>query len=193
VDGELTRRYQGTGLGLTIVRRLVGLMGGSVHAESEVGKGTRVVFDMLARRAPALAAEARSTREARPARPARSLRVLVAEDTPVNQKALTGMLGSLGHTTRVAENGARALEALEQEAFDLVLMDVRMPGLDGLETTRLIRGREDLGAMQRVPIVAVTAHALPGDRERFLAAGMNEYLPKPVRLAELAAVLERLG
>ncbi len=121
----------------------------------------------------------------------RGLRILVAEDNPVNQRVMGSMLERLGARALIVSDGAAAIRALEGEAFDLVLMDGQMPGMDGETATRLIRARTD--AARDVPIVAVTAHAMAGDRERFLAVGMNDHLPKPVTLSALAALLGRFG
>jgi CheY-like chemotaxis protein len=119
------------------------------------------------------------------------LRVLLAEDNPVNQRVVLRLLQKQGHVVVVAGTGREAVGAWERERFDLVLMDVQMPELDGLEATGVIRAREQ-GTGRRVPIVAMTAHALKGDRERCLEAGMDDYLAKPVQMAELLGVLERL-
>jgi len=123
----------------------------------------------------------------------RKLRVLVAEDNPVNQKVATGMLEHAGHEAVVVENGRQALAAFANQAFDLVLMDVQMPEMDGFEATAAIRERErERGSARRVPIVAVTAHAMKGDAERCLASGMDAYLAKPLQPRELLAMIERL-
>jgi CheY-like chemotaxis protein len=121
--------------------------------------------------------------------PARSLRILLAEDNPVNQRVLLGLLEKHGHAATVAADGRQALAALDRAAFDLVLMDVQMPVMDGFEATREIRAREQT-AGPRTRVVAMTAHAMKGDRERCLAAGMDDYLSKPVQRAELARVLD---
>jgi two-component system sensor histidine kinase/response regulator len=122
--------------------------------------------------------------------PTGSLRVLVAEDNLVNQRLVTRLLEKRGHFVVVAGNGQEALEALEKEGFDLVLMDVQMPVMDGFEATAAIRKREE-GKGIRVPVVALTAHAMKGDREKCLAAGMDGYLTKPIRPQQLDELLEK--
>ncbi len=123
----------------------------------------------------------------------RTLNVLLAEDNPVNQQLAVHLLGHFGHSVRVAHTGAEALELLEREAFDVILMDIQMPELDGLQATREIRRREaEGGAGRRVPIVAMTAHAMAGDRERFLASGMDEYISKPISRDRLRDVLRAI-
>ena len=122
---------------------------------------------------------------------ARSLRILVAEDSPVNQKLLVGLLHKLGHQAVLANNGREAVEATESQQLDLILMDIQMPEMDGLEATQIIRERERrTGA--HLPIIAVTAHVLPEDREKCRAAGMDDYVSKPIRFQTLAVTIEKL-
>jgi two-component system, sensor histidine kinase and response regulator len=124
--------------------------------------------------------------------PSASLRILLAEDNPVNQLLTTQLLEKRGHTVMLASNGREALEAFERKSFDLVLMDVQMPQMDGLEATAAIRNLEKPGG-NHLAIVALTAHAMKGDREKYLAAGMDGYLSKPVRTQELDEMLEKYG
>jgi CheY-like chemotaxis protein len=185
VDGSFTRKYQGTGLGLGIVRRLVTLMGGTISVTSELGKGTAVVFTVLARPmglpepAPVIEMSGRAPRR---------LSILVVEDERTNRVVAERLLGKLGHGATCVESGEEALERLASESYDCVLMDIQMPGLDGMETTRAIRDR--LGS--DVPVVALTAHAMEGDRERFMEAGMQGYVAKPFDMDELGRELERV-
>ena len=126
-----------------------------------------------------------------PNRAVRPLRILLAEDNPVNQQLAVGLLTKRGYQVRVADNGRRALELLESQSFDLVLMDVQMPEMGGFEATAAIRARETLVG-GHIPIVALTAHAMSGDRERCLESGMDDYATKPLRIQELTAIIERL-
>ena len=187
-DGSTTRKYGGTGLGLAISRQLVQMMGGTITADSEPGKGSRFAFTMLTEvDAAGLAAVAPPAfRPPAPERPLRR-RVLLVEDNHVNQQLALSMLRQLGCTAELAVNGLEAVEKYAQGDYDLVLMDCQMPEMDGLEAATRIRRQ----AGMRTPIVALTARAMQGDRERCLEAGMNDYLSKPFRKHELRAVIER--
>ena len=190
-DSSISRKYGGTGLGLAITKRLVELQGGQIRVESRVGRGSTFTVEIPFEMAPAAApmVEARDERLA-PAPARRHARLLLVEDNAVNQRVVLAMLRKKDYKIDVANNGQEALEKLEgaTEPYSLVLMDVQMPVLDGLETTRAIRRNSQ---WDYLPIIAMTAHAMIGDRERCLQAGMNAYVSKPVQQAGLIAVIEQ--
>jgi signal transduction histidine kinase/ActR/RegA family two-component response regulator len=188
-DGSRTRRHGGIGLGLAIVKQLAEAMGAHVGVESRVGEGSVFWFDIALAKVDDAAAPAAPAPSARSSVP---LRVLVVDDDPVNQMVVQQMLARLGCDVTLACDGADALAAAERAVHDLVLMDLHMPTMDGLEATRQLRARMPRGAA-RVPILALTADTLAGDRERCLQAGMDDVLTKPVGLAELQAALRRWG
>jgi PAS domain S-box-containing protein len=186
VDGSYTRRQQGAGLGLTISKRLTDLMEGSLVIDSEAGKGT-TVYLMLPLAQPAPGASGAEQAAADSADASRPHRVLLVEDDAVNRIGGRRLLEKLGCSVVEATNGQEAVDAFAREPFDCVFMDVQMPVMDGVEATRRIR---EAGG-STVPIIAMTAYALREDRERFLAAGMDDYVPKPVEAEILREIMER--
>ena len=193
----LTRDHEGTGLGMTITKRLVEAMGGQIMVQSKKEHGTRFIL-CFPRVPPLLQADDPADSQglpratpptASPPTPCLPLRILMAEDNLVNQKVTLRLLQRLGYTADVAANGHEALQALERAVYDVVLMDIQMPVMNGLEATRQICARYDVAGRPR--IIAVTANAMTGDRERCLEAGMDDYLSKPVRLEVLDEALRR--
>lgn len=200
-DGRTTRKYGGTGLGLSISSQLVRMMGGKLHLKSPpdgetsgsefyfsislaMGKGKKVKEG----EEPVTRYQVQETK--------RRYKMLLVEDTPLNIKLVTKLLTPLGHTVVVAENGKLAVDAVKRESFDVVLMDVQMPVMDGLEATKEIRkwesGNNQQSSIQRVPIVAMTAYAVKGDKEKCLEAGMDGYISKPIKIKEIMPAIKSI-
>jgi signal transduction histidine kinase/ActR/RegA family two-component response regulator len=192
-DGSISRRYGGTGLGLAISRKLVELMGGQISVRSTVGTGSDFTFSFIAGQPDSPPPEP-VTAAAPPAAQAfdlpNGLQVLLAEDNPINQKLAIRLLEQRGFVVTLANNGLEAVGLWRQNRYDLILMDLMMPEMDGLEATRLIRGDEE-NRPRPTPIIAMTANAMEGDRERCLESGMDGYVAKPIKVSELTSEIAR--
>jgi CheY-like chemotaxis protein len=186
-DGSTTRKYGGTGLGLTISARLVEILGGHLHVESEEGCGSTFHFTCPF----SLSDPAEREDQAPPAcgsAETAALSILVAEDNVANQMLIKALLKTRGHRVTIANNGREVLSLLDGFPFDLILMDIQMPEMDGLQATAEVRQREHRTG-EHVPIVAMTAHAMEGDRKRCLAEGMDDYISKPISVKDLMALI----
>jgi CheY-like chemotaxis protein len=189
-DGSLSRRYGGAGLGLGIVRRLVQLMGGNLSVASTADEGTSVHVCLelgVAREMP----RTPSCRAGLRTRRGQGQHILVAEDNTVNRIVAVKLLARLGYQAEAVGDGSAVLPALRSRRYDLVLMDVQMPGLDGISATRQVRSDTSGEFDAAIPIIALTAHAMKGDRERFIEAGMDDYVSKPLDIAVLSEVITR--
>lgn len=187
IDGSFTRRYGGTGLGLIISKQLIEMMGGDISVVSNEGKGTKFIFNLpfqIPQNKVDLVIEKKSYESKN------EYDVLLAEDDMINQTFLSNMLTKLGHRVVVANNGKEALKAYNKGKFDLVLMDILMPDMDGVETLRCIRKQEREG--EHIPIIALTAFALTGDRDKFINLGMDEYVSKPIKIDDLLFIMDKV-
>lgn len=198
LNDSTSGEHGGTGLGLTITRQLIHLMDGDIWVESKDGQGSTFYFKILlniasSQEAKAVWAQTLDTFSPPPGKQFYTpLHILLAEDFEVNRKLLIPFLEQYGHTVTTAENGQEALEFLKEKTFDLILMDIKMPVMDGIEAARRIR-RDGDPAVSAIPIIALTAHAIKGDRQRFLEAGMNEYISKPIQGDELLNCIEEIA
>ena len=190
-DSSISRTYGGTGLGLAITRELTTLMGGTIDVDSVEGEGSTfticlpaeiVTADMANRLAVAAA-------PALPEGPSKPLRVLLAEDQPVNQKLMSAVMERLGHDLAVAENGIEVIRKLRERPFDIILMDIQMPLMDGIQATKVIRASDE--PWNEIPIVALTAHAMEGHSDVYIAAGMNGFVSKPFKIDLLVEAIAR--
>jgi len=195
VDGALTRKYQGTGLGLSIVKRLVEIMGGEVNIQSKMGEGTTIrlyipVTVPTIEIPPSENIQKPKTMQSQVQDPQLNLKILLVEDDEVSRDMVRNFLEKSGAKATCVVNGEEALQALAKgERFDCILMDIQLPVMDGVKATKKIRARDDEN--KNIPIIAITAHAMTGDKEKFLAAGMNDYVAKPVDLEALKEVIQR--
>ncbi|GAB6060553.1 PAS domain-containing hybrid sensor histidine kinase/response regulator [Desulfonatronum parangueonense] len=204
VEGNYTRHYQGAGLGLAIVHRLVHLMDGTIEVQSDIGTGTNVEVALWLKAEQQTPASGMAKTAGKAAK-TRRLNILLAEDEPSNSFPVIKLLEKAGHAVTLAEDGQKALELLAAQNFDCVLMDIQMPVMNGIEATREIRRLEDekrrlegenpsipATLHSRTPIIALTAYAMLGDREKFLQAGMDDYLAKPMRMKDLETIIDRV-
>ncbi len=193
LDGSYSRKYGGSGLGLAISKQLVGLMGGTIWVESQVDKGSTFSFIAVVEEGdPRLIEAVHRRSEAQFAFPHLvRLRILLAEDNQINVRVALAFLEQLGHSVTCVGDGTKAIAILKEQHFDLVLMDVEMPEMDGFEATTRIRNGEAGSANTAIPIIAMTAHAIVGFKEQCLQYGMNDFIPKPVDINDLSAAIAR--
>lgn len=203
VDNSYTRKYNGTGLGLAISKRLIEKMGGSIWIKSEKGIGSTFSFTIKLERG--IVQSVNQFKGISNYKASKELDILVVDDDKINQTVIEGMLRGFGHRVKIANNGFEAINCVSEKNFDLVLMDIQMPEMDGVTATKYIReselkknnyiSKEELTSEEhnfRLPIVALTAHALQGDKEKFLAFGMDAYISKPVIISELFNTIEQI-
>ncbi len=192
-DTRTNRRYGGTGLGLAITKRLVEMMGGRMWAQSTLGEGS--VFSLTLPLGISSDTTSTTVSDGMDAQPSTKtgLRILLAEDNEINQRFTSAFLRSRGHSVHIVDNGQAAIDVALDQNWDVILMDVSMPVVDGMEATRTIRAASLENKKASPPIIALTAHAFPSDKEKFLAAGMDGYIAKPFNLSEFETVLLRLA
>lgn len=190
IDSSHSRKYGGAGLGLAISKQLVEKMGGSIWVESTEGKGSTFYFTV--KLGIGHIVDNFSTDTPLVNKTQFSLRILLVEDDKVNQMVISRMVKEAGHEIVTAINGIKALEILNEQDFDMILMDIRMPEMDGIETTKIIR-KEEISSGKYIPIIAITAYALQGDEERFISAGMDGYIKKPIQMGSFLDTIEKIA
>jgi two-component system CheB/CheR fusion protein len=186
VDNSTSRKYAGTGLGLAICKKLVTYMNGEIGVESQENVGSKFWFTMELEKAEPEIKSAQILREPVNMQSRNNKKILLVEDNMINQKITLKMLEKLGYHVDAATDGTLALLLLREKTYDLILMDCQMPHMDGYQTTQIIRHQLEI----TTPIIALTAHALQGDREKCVSVGMNDYLSKPVDMDELQKTVE---
>ncbi|WP_411823707.1 ATP-binding protein [Leptospira sp. 'Mane'] len=196
VETSTTRRFGGTGLGLAIAKQLSELMGGTIGVKSELGKGSVFWFTSIFESSSSHLSLGDTNQESKAPNQSKNIRflgkkVLVAEDNPTNQIVALGLLRKIGIEAKLVNNGKEVLEELSKNRYSLVLMDCQMPEMDGFEATARIRSQTDENFQTNIPIIALTAYAMKGDREKCISAGMNDYLSKPIQPTELSLLIEK--
>jgi CheY-like chemotaxis protein len=191
VDNSTTRKYGGTGLGLTISKHIPKITGGDIRVESQLGAGSIFHFTAWLKKSEAVSQEKHELKKFKNTLP--SLKVMLVEDNPINQKLGSLLLLQAGHQVTVVENGKEAVETFNTypKSFDLIFMDIQMPEMDGLEATRLIREKEEGKETGHVPIIAMTAQCMEGDREKCYDAGMDDFIAKPIKKENIQYILEK--
>lgn len=194
-DNSMTRKYGGTGLGLSITKRLVHLMNGQIMVESELGKGSIFSFTIKLKKANDLDIQENVHKLRKDAQTSNNstykAKVLIAEDNKINQKVILGLLLKTNYQVQIVENGINAIEAMVKDNYDIILMDCQMPELDGYEAAKAIRLKEIALARIRIPIIAVTAHAMESEKIKCLQAGMDDFLTKPLNATKLIEMIEK--
>lgn len=191
LENSFTKKYAGSGLGLAISKNLIELMGGRIGVESEIEKGSSFYFYLKFKLGYHI--EEKVNWMPQITRPVKQLKILLVEDDVVNQKVILKILLEKGHIIETANNGLEALELFEKNKYDVILMDIQMPRMDGVETNKKIKEIEKEHSIDHTPIIALTAYALHGDRERFLAFGFDDYIAKPIQMSELFYALDRIA